>query len=190
MDSTLLTVTPTKPFRAVQYTGSNWAQVRSFAAKFANVEIAMNLKADSPLFAHLGTGNLLIPKDHYVVAWGKWDLRAYSPEEFTKAFAGIPSGRDQLLEVEMDNDRIVMSIGIEAVRMSIESGQADFNVGGMVHVADVDIFGHELVSYLKAEAEDGGTPVHRMIDSVALEALEQGAHGIIELDEEDLERDI
>ncbi|AVI05111.1 hypothetical protein [Vibrio phage VP06] len=189
MDSTLLTVTPVKPMRAVQYNGKNWAQVRQFAARYANVEVAMNIKSDSPLLAHLGTGNLLIPKDNYVVAWGKWDLRTYSPDEFIKVFAGQPSGREDLLNVEMDNDRIVMSIGIEAMRMSIESGQADISVGGMVHVDNPDAFGHEMVNYLKAEAEDGGTPVHRMIDSVALEALEHGATGIIQLDEEDLVED-
>ncbi|AFV81243.1 hypothetical protein F862_gp003 [Vibrio phage vB_VpaS_MAR10] len=186
MDTTLLTVTPVRPIRAMQYNGSNWAQARSFAARYASTEIMLNLKADSDLVANIADGTLTIPKGNYIVAYGKWDLRTYTPEEFTKNFAGQPSGQNDLLNVEMDNDRIVMSIGIEAMRMSIESGQADFSVGGAVHIQDTHIFGLEMVDYLKVEAEDGGTPIHRMLDAVALEALDGGAHGIMVLDEDDL----
>lgn len=87
--------------------------------------------------------------------------------------------RNKLLKVETDNSVLTISIGVDALKTSIESGHIDIHTHGEVVVTDTDEFIKEFVRFLTIEAEDGTTPIHKMFDEVALEALENGAEGIV-----------
>lgn len=86
---------------------------------------------------------------------------------------------EQPLKVGIEAGRVVISIGITTL------GEAIVGPGSPVKrevphakITDHAQFAREVVRALKSEEEDGTTPVHKLLDGVALEFLENGADGI------------
>jgi hypothetical protein len=93
--------------------------------------------------------------------------------------------RQQPLQVEIVDGRLIVSIGVETLAFAAENGPAleDYNelegefIG--IRVEDPNLFAADVLRYgLDAEAEDGTTRVHEMLDAAMCEAVEQGAEGI------------
>ena len=82
-----------------------------------------------------------------------------------------------LLKVEVVDKKLVMSIGLEALKFSLEAGRLDMLTGGEFEVTDMDIFIKSFRGYLVTEEEDGSTPIHLMLDQVAAAMLEDTDEG-------------
>lgn len=95
---------------------------------------------------------------------------------------------EDILKVEIINKKLVISIGLEALAFAVEYSDSwpidEFIVDPGIY-GDYKDFGESIVQYLEFEEEDGTTPVHRMLDSVVLEALEQGAEGFLEVESDE-----
>lgn len=84
--------------------------------------------------------------------------------------------RDQHLEAAISDDVLIITIGVSNLVTAVLAGP---HLDGDDPVAvDVDIFAAEILAELLREEEDGTTPIHRMLDAAAVEAIEQGAEGI------------
>lgn len=89
---------------------------------------------------------------------------------------------DKELTVERIDDEIRISIGLATLAYAIENGPnwyEEYSIDPGFY-KDYMEFGKSIVQYLEHEEEDGSTPVHRLFDSVAEEALNQGAEGFNE----------
>jgi len=82
-----------------------------------------------------------------------------------------------LLKVETAKDKLVISIGLDALKCSLEAGRLDMLIGGEFKVTDMDAFMKEFKRYLMCEEEDGSTPIHLMLDQVAAAMLEDTDEG-------------
>lgn len=90
---------------------------------------------------------------------------------------------DKILKVELIEGEIRISIGLEALAFAVEYGP-DWDNQYKVDRSDGLVeFGKSIFQYLQHEEEDGTNPIHRMFDSVADEALNQGCEGFIDNDE-------
>jgi len=87
------------------------------------------------------------------------------------------SNESQLLKIKIIDGLLTMSIGVDALKVSIESGRADMFCDGEFFITDKDAFYHALISELKSEEEDGSTLLHLMLDAAALKAYGNGAQG-------------
>ena len=83
-----------------------------------------------------------------------------------------------LLKSEIKNDVLTMSISIESLIGSIESGALDISYGGEVTITNTEEFKASFKNELMRESEDGTTPVHQMFDDVAGNCIENGERGI------------
>lgn len=90
---------------------------------------------------------------------------------------------DQLLRVELIDGRLVISIGVGLLAFAVQATGASGWPHGF-YINDPEIFAAGIVTALKQEAEDGTTPVHRILDAAAVEALEMGEEGAEEGDVE------
>lgn len=94
---------------------------------------------------------------------------------------------DKILTVEISDDEIQISIGLESLAFAIENSP-DLHWDGYSPDPGEDgkytEFGKSIIQYLNHEEEDGTTPIHRLFDSVAEEALDQGAEGFLEVDDD------
>ena len=84
----------------------------------------------------------------------------------------------QQLEVEADATTLRISIGVEILAWALQNGCHEWPEE--VKITDPATFAKEVASQLNKEAEDGTTPVHRMLDTAALAAIEYGAEGVTE----------
>ena len=84
--------------------------------------------------------------------------------------------KDQLLNVELKDGKLTISIGVEALEISASVGRS-YGMGE-VAITDMDAFLSELPLYLRSEEEDGSTPFHRMIDECVSKMIENGVRGI------------
>jgi hypothetical protein len=92
--------------------------------------------------------------------------------------------RKEPLRVEIRKGVLSIMIGVETLGHAIELSpkleryndeSEDFDHPVIVNA---DVFAKEIMVELSREEEDGTTPVHRMLDSVAMFAIEQGASGV------------
>ena len=81
--------------------------------------------------------------------------------------------------------QIVISIDIDALPLILSGSIAANAVSGMFKVTDAAAFAKEVCSSLNAEREDGTTRVHLMFDSAFNHAIDQGAEGVEEIDDEE-----
>lgn len=90
------------------------------------------------------------------------------------------SPRDQQLQIEIVDGRLVISIGVDLlVGAVLECPAID---SGEFEVADVDVFAREIAIELEAERSDDGTNlVHQAFDRAAELAIEDGCDGVIEV---------
>lgn len=86
------------------------------------------------------------------------------------------------LTVELKNNEIHISLGLETLAFAVQ--YADFLGDYAIDKENGTYkkFGESVLRYLEKEEEDGTTPIHRMLDSVVEEALEQGEEGFLEVE--------
>lgn len=82
--------------------------------------------------------------------------------------------RQHGLSVEIDEGRLVIAIGIDALMTAIDGGPHSPEDLGY-RIDDRDGLAGEIVSALLDEEEDGTTLVHTMLDTATEKALEGGA---------------
>jgi len=82
-----------------------------------------------------------------------------------------------LLKTEVVDGELMISIDLEALKCSLESGRLDILIGGEFKVTNMEVFMAEFRQYLMKEEEDGSTPVHLMFDQVAADMLEDTDEG-------------
>lgn len=82
---------------------------------------------------------------------------------------------DQQLKVEVEADLLKISIGVDLLCHAVTHGPGMMSEA---EVTDRDAFVRAIVDELLRDEEDGTTPVHRMFDAAAEEAVEQGAEGV------------
>lgn len=98
--------------------------------------------------------------------------------------------RDQHVNVDIVDGRLVVSIGIDTLAVAVQYmpqlGEAFDEVEGKEienEITDADKLAAAIVEALDDEEEDGTTLVHRMLDKAALRAIENGAEGILTADD-------
>ena len=94
---------------------------------------------------------------------------------------------EQALSVKIDDELLVISIGIKSLAFATESCPAlekfyekgpRFGQFDGPKVFDPVAFAAAVVEELGREEEDGTTPVHLLFDQAAADAIENGADGI------------
>lgn len=87
---------------------------------------------------------------------------------------------------------IVISIEIDALPI-IMSGSIASGDGAMADylykVTDAEVFADDLRHALNHESEVGTTLIHKMFDQAMANAIDQGAEGVEELDEDEFEEE-
>jgi hypothetical protein len=92
---------------------------------------------------------------------------------------------DHMLDlVKLENGKITIEIAVDALPQIVEGAWAAGGMDTRYQVTDPKKFAEDLVRELRSEAEDGTTCVHTMFDAAILEAIEQGADGIEEHEEQ------
>lgn len=92
--------------------------------------------------------------------------------------------RNDPLKVVVKDGLLSISIGVETLGHAIEFAPSleryDEESGDFQRpvITDADVFAKEIKNWLEHEEEDGSTAIHKMLDSVAQTAIEQGATGI------------
>ncbi len=89
-----------------------------------------------------------------------------------------------LLNINVVNGVLNISIGIDALKTSIESGELDVSAGGDFVINDLELFVVDFTHELRSESEIGTTVVHKMFDMAALKSLENGGAGCDVLSDE------
>lgn len=87
------------------------------------------------------------------------------------------SNEDQDLTVAVEDDRLVISIGVKALSVVALTGD-HFGNHPMDAVTDITGFAEEMKRKLLREEEDGTTLIHRMLDEAAQAVDEDGFEGI------------
>jgi hypothetical protein len=87
--------------------------------------------------------------------------------------------RDQALIVEVVDDRLVISMGIDAL-MTAAQGADDWDEE-QFRVSDPDAFAASIARGLDREEEDGTTPVHLAINGAVMWAIENAEPGVQQL---------
>lgn len=80
--------------------------------------------------------------------------------------------------------KIEISIDVAALPMIVNGSCLCDSMEGLWKVTDAETFAKEVCQALNDEHEDGTTRVHMMFDAAFMEAINQGAEGIEEVDEE------
>jgi hypothetical protein len=101
-------------------------------------------------------------------------------DRFQRKEIGMQGEANQL-EVKLINGELRISIGIALLAHAIQAAESTQWPEDW-YIRDIPTFASEMARELRREEEDGTTPVHRMLDAVALAALEGGAGGIEEGD--------
>lgn len=92
--------------------------------------------------------------------------------------------RDDGLAVLIEDGVLKIMIGVDALAYAIcfapDLEKYNQDTGEFEHpqIIDADVFAQEILHRLKAESETGITPVHRLLDQAAADAIEQGAEGV------------
>lgn len=92
---------------------------------------------------------------------------------------------DQELKIEIQNDELIIRIGISTLAVAARNCQycdaiimdhdADEEA---VKITDEKVFAESILLALKREEEDGTTLVHKMLDSATEYVVEYGENGI------------
>ena len=85
----------------------------------------------------------------------------------------------------IENGQIIIRLPIDNLPMVIEGAWACGNLDIRYKVTNADEFASDLVRELNAESEDGTTRIHVMFDGAIEEAINQGAFGIEEHEEQE-----
>lgn len=80
----------------------------------------------------------------------------------------------------IEGDAVVIRVTLSSIPAIIDGGWGCGAISPRMKITDVQAFAKDWVSELNREAEDGSTPIHKMFDATINEAIEQGAEGIEE----------
>lgn len=83
--------------------------------------------------------------------------------------------REQQLQIEIVDGRLVISIGVELLTHAVTHGD-DWEEEW--EITDVDAFASAIAHQLELEEEDGTTLLHRAFDKAAYKAVEDGEDGV------------
>lgn len=86
-------------------------------------------------------------------------------------------GAEQILRVDLDVDRIVISIGVETLKVAAEHMPKLCDALATLRVTDRAVFARSVLEALKDEQEDGTTLVHEAIDKAFEYVVDQGLDG-------------
>jgi|GEM_PF-3136714 len=93
------------------------------------------------------------------------------------------------VEAVIRDGKIVISIDVDSLPVILSGACAATAIDGLFKVTDAAVFAIEVCRALNQEAEDGTTRVHAMFDSAFDHAINQGAEGIEEVDEDQFEEE-
>lgn len=85
----------------------------------------------------------------------------------------------------IEDGAIIVRIPLENLPQVVEGAWALGSLESRWKVTDAQVFATELVRALNDEDEQGTTRIHKMFDAAINEALEQGAEGIEEHEDQD-----
>lgn len=89
-------------------------------------------------------------------------------------------------EAKIEGEDIVIRVAVSALPQVVEGAWTAGYMETRFKVTDAPTFAKELVSELNAESEDGTTAIHKMFDACINEAIEQGAEGIEEHEDQEV----
>ncbi|TMO87681.1 hypothetical protein [Pseudoalteromonas ruthenica] len=87
----------------------------------------------------------------------------------------MASNKEQNINFEIKDEQLVVSIGIESLKRSIEHDAPE------IIVTDSDQAAVAIKRVISSEEQDGRTPFHSMIAEAAYRALEDGELGLDEI---------
>lgn len=85
---------------------------------------------------------------------------------------------NDLLDVKVVDGKLTITMGVDALITLVTLGGAFDTFPDDPIVTDKKAFVQSIVDRLLYEEEDGSTPVHRMLEQAALDAVEDGCEGI------------
>lgn len=88
--------------------------------------------------------------------------------------------RDQPLTIAVENDALTIRIGAQTLLHALSG----IDYLGEFEITDPETALIDLVRALKCEEEDGSTPVHRMLDTAFIDAVEHGSLAVTFEDDE------
>jgi hypothetical protein len=92
---------------------------------------------------------------------------------------------DESAEAIIEDGVIVIRVPIANLQAVLDGGWGCNVYDKRYKITDADVFASELCRELNREEEDGTTPIHRLFDKSINEALNQGALGIDEHEDQD-----
>ena len=85
----------------------------------------------------------------------------------------------------IENDEIIIRVPVKYLPVIVEGAWALNALDKRFKLTDAALFAQDLVRALNDENEEGTTMIHKMFDAAINEALEQGADGIEEHEDQD-----
>jgi hypothetical protein len=85
----------------------------------------------------------------------------------------------------IEDEHLIIRVAIGALPTIVEGAWAAGEMHMRYKVTDVASFAKDLVHELNWESENGTTRVHKMFDAAILEAINQGAQGIDEHEDQE-----
>ena len=85
---------------------------------------------------------------------------------------------NETLKAEIVGGKLSITIDVDSLIKYVTLGGAFDCFPDDPIVTDKMAFAQEILGQLTMEAEDGSTPLHRMIDKAAIDAVENGCEGI------------
>ena len=89
-------------------------------------------------------------------------------------------------EAKIEKDAIVIRIPVKDVPQLVEGAWASNAMDTRYRVTNAAVFAKELVTRINDEDGEGTTAIHRLFDAAIEEALEQGAEGIEEHEDQQI----
>lgn len=96
-----------------------------------------------------------------------------------------PNMEEQSAQAVIENGMIVIRIPLDNLPMILEGGWLCNAYDTRWKITDGVVAAKEIVHALNHEDEEGSTPIHKLFDAAINEALEQGAQGIEEHEEQE-----
>jgi hypothetical protein len=97
----------------------------------------------------------------------------------------MPRQTNRDSEAYIKRGAIVIRLPVKNLPLAIEGMWAAGYSDVRYKITDTEAFAAEFVHALNREAEDGTTLIHKCFDAAALEAIDQGAEGVEEHEEQE-----
>lgn len=92
---------------------------------------------------------------------------------------------DMSAVAQIEDGSIIIRVSLENLPGIVEGGWAAGYRDTRWKLTDTEAFARDLVHELNREEEDGTTPIHRLFDKAIDDAVDQGADGIEEHEDQD-----